>query len=364
MRLRLRALAFTAVATTLLAACATPPPKSPWDKGPESDSKVKACLVSDQAGFSDKSFNQSAREGLEKARVELKVRIATTESSGPGDFKQNIDNLISQNCTIVFGVGFTLNDAIRKAAEDNPDLHFVLIDSRITQGNPPVPVNLPNAKALVFNTAEASFLAGYLAAGMSKTKKVGTWGGVQGPPIALFMDGFADGVARYDKDRAGDRKVTLLGWNKQTQTGSFAGGFQDQSKGKQLTQGLLSQGADIIMPVAGNAGNGALAAVKATPGTAIVWVDFDGYETTSYGSIILTSVVKDVGQGVFETIRSELSGGFDPAPYIGNLKNKGVRLAPFHDFADQVPARLKAEVAALQKGIVSGAITITTKNQP
>lgn len=345
-----------------MAACAPAPPYPPWHNAENADSPVKACLVSDQAGFSDKSFNQSAKEGLDKAVAELHVRSATTESSGPGDFKQNIDNLIAQNCTIIFGVAFTLNDAIRRAAETNPDINFVLIDSRITQGNPPEEVSLPNAKALVFNTAEASLLAGYLSAGMSASGVVGTWGGLQIPPVSLFMDGFALGVAKYNEDNG--TSVRLIGWNKETQSGSFAGGFQDQARGNQLTQGMISQGADIIMPVAGNAGNGALAAARASSGTAIVWVDFDGYETTTFGDLILTSVVKHVGQSVYDTIASELDGNFSPQAYIGNLENDGVGLAPFHSFDDKVPDDLRQKVESLKADIIAGKITIETVNQP
>lgn len=314
--------------------------------------------MSDQAGFSDKSFNQSAKEGLDRAVAELRIRSATTESKGPGDFKQNIDNLISQNCTIIFGVAYTLNDAVRKAAEANPDLHFVLIDSRITKGTPPEVVDLPNAKSLVFNTAEASFLAGYLSAGVSKSGVVGTWGGLQIPPVALFLDGFAAGIERYNADNGG--KVRLIGWNKGAQKGSFAGGFQDQGKGRELTQGMLSQGADIVMPVAGNAGNGALAAATGTPGTAIVWVDFDGYETTTAGRLMLTSVVKNVGQGVLDTIQSEVDGTFSAEAYVGTLENGGVAIAPFHDYESKVSDSLESKLAELRAKISAGEITIET----
>lgn len=357
-----RLTALGAAAALGMAACAPAPPYPPWHNAENADSPVKACLVSDQAGFSDKSFNQSAKEGLDRAVADLHVRSATTESSGPGDFKQNIDNLIAQNCTIIFGVAFTLNDAIRRAAEANPDIHFVLIDSRITHGNPPVEVNLPNAKALVFNTAEASFLAGYLSAGMSATGVVGTWGGLQIPPVSLFMDGFAEGVSRYNTDNG--TSVRLIGWDKQAQTGSFAGGFQDQARGNQLTQGMIAQKADIVMPVAGNAGNGALAAARATPGTAIVWVDFDGFETTTFGDLILTSVVKHVGQSVYDTIQSELNGTFTSEAYIGNLENGGVGLAPFHAFQDKVPAELSQKLEALKADVIAGTIKIETVNQP
>lgn len=354
----------TTIAITTVAlgftACAPAPEFPPWHGLDESDSPVKACLVSDQAGFNDKSFNQSAKEGLDRAVAELGIRAATTESSGPGDFKQNIENLIAQNCTLIFGVAFTLNDAIRNAAEVNEDIDFVLIDSRITEDF--VEVDLPNAKALVFNTAQASFLAGYLAAGMSATGAVGTWGGLQIPPVVLFMDGWDEGVQAYNETHGTD--VRLLGWSNAAQSGSFAGSFQDQSRGNQLTQGQISQGADIIMPVAGNAGNGALAAARANPGTMIVWVDFDGYETTDFGDLILTSVVKHVGQSVYDTVASQLEGNFTSEAYVGDLSNGGVGLAPFHDFEDAVPQELKDELAALEQQIIDGTLVVETVNQP
>ena len=362
MRRKLTSTILTAATVFALAACAPAPPGQPWDTAEDEDSPVKACLVSDQAGFSDKSFNQSAKEGLDQAVEELHVRSAATESSGPGDFKQNIDNLIAQNCTLVFGVSYTLNDAILRAAQDNPDINFVLIDSRITKGNPPEEVDLPNAKALVFNTAEASLLAGYLAAGMSESGVVGTWGGQQIPPVSLIMDGFAEGIAYYDEET--DASTRLIGWDVEKQSGSFAGGFQDQARGNQLTEGMISQGADVIMPLAGNASNGALAAARAKPGTVIIWIDSDGYETTEFGELILTSVVKHVGQSVYDTIESELNGEFSSEAYIGNLENDGVGIAPFHEFEDQVPDDLKHRISELKEEIMNGDITIETPNMP
>lgn len=345
-----------------LTACGAPPEEGAGGGDGGDGETVKACLVSDQAGFNDRSFNQSAKEGLDRAVSELGIESATAESSGPADFEQNINNLLAQDCTVLFGVAFTLNDAIRDAAEANTDVDFVLIDSRITEGDPPVEVDLPNAKALVFNTAEAAYLAGYLAAGVSETGVIGTWGGLPIPPVQVFMDGFADGAARYSEDKGKD--IQLIGWDRAAQTGSFVGGFQDQGKGKQLTEGMISQNADVIMPVAGNAGNGALAAVDTSANAKIIWVDFDGYETTEYKDIILSSVIKNVGNGVYDTIESVQNDSFSNEAYVGNLENGGVNLAPFHDFEDEVSDELKSELEALEKDIVSGDLVVETSNQP
>src|SRR5690606_29226415 len=145
------------------------------------------------------------------------------------DYATNVGNLVSQGCDLTIGVGFLLEDAIQQAAEQNTDTNFALIDSAFSDADFQ-PVELDNAKPLLFNTAEASFLAGYLAAGMSESGTVATFGGLQIPSVAIFMDGFYDGVNKYNEDN--DADVQLLGWDKEEQTGSFSGDFENQSQGQ------------------------------------------------------------------------------------------------------------------------------------
>lgn len=321
----------------------------------------KACMVSDEGGFDDRSFNESGVQGLEKAEAELGVEIAKVESHSSADFEQNIDTLIQQNCDLIIGVGFMLNNAIRDAAKDNPDLEFALIDSRFTDEQQQ-PIELDNAKPLVFNTAEAAYLSGYLAAGMSESGKVGTYGGMDLPSVKIFMDGFWDGVQKYNEDKG--TSVAVLGWDKTSQNGQFVGNFSDKNKGKQLTENLLAQGADIILPVAGPVSDGTLAAVKSEGKGMVIWPDTDGYESTKDGAIILSSVMKEIGQAVFDSIKSAAEGNFSSEAYVGTLENGGVSLAPFHDFDSEVPAELKEEIKALQEQIVSGDIVVETESQP
>jgi len=342
-------------------ACGAPPEDTAASSASSgSDSAVKACVVSDAGGFTDKSFNQSAKAGLDRAVSELGIESATAESHGAAEYAPNISNLVAQDCTIIFGVGYTINDAIRDAARANPDIDFALIDSRITEDNNVI--ELDNAKPLVFSTAEAAYLGGYLAAGMTQTGKIGTWGGMQIPSVAIFMDGLADGIARYNQDKG--TSVELLGWDKATQNGSFTGDFTDTAKGKQLTTNMIAQGADIIHPVAGNAGNGALAAVREAAGTSVIWVDSDGYESTSDGDIIMTSVIKEIDQAVYDTIKAHADGDFSSEAYVGTLANGGVGLAPYHDYDSKVSDDLKAEIESLQKEIEDGTTTVETTNQP
>jgi basic membrane protein A len=357
--------AVLSVAALALAACGEAPGETTPGGGgggsaaPEVD--YKACMVSDSGGFDDKSFNQAAFEGLTQAEEEIGVEAVEVESAAETDFTPNIDQLVSQDCNLIIGVGFLLEDPIQAAAEANPDIDFALIDSSFSAPDFS-PVELENGKPLLFNTAEASFLAGYLAAGMSKTGTVATFGGIQLPSVAIFMDGFADGIAKHNEDKGTD--VKLLGWDKASQTGAFTGDFENQSNGTNQANTFMDQGADIILPVAGPVGLGAAAAAKERGDVNVIWVDSDGYETTEYGDIILTSVMKNMGPAVFDTVKEAADGGYSAEPYVGTLENEGIGLAPFHDFDGEVSEELKGEIEALQEQIISGDLVVESPNSP
>ena len=324
-------------------------------------STFKACAVSDAGGWDDKSFNESAYNGLTAARDNLGIQINTAESSSDTDFVPNVEAMVSDGCTLLIGVGFNLEQAIHKSAEQNTDLHYALVDSSFTDGQETV--TLDNGRPLLFNTAEAAFLAGYAAAGMTKTGKVATFGGMKIPSVTVFMDGFVDGVDAYNKAKG--TSVQVLGWDKATQNGSFTQDFDNQTLGKEQAQQFISQGADIIMPVAGPVGLGAAAAAKADGNTWIIGVDSDWYEANpDYSSIVLTSVMKEIGASVEQTIKDSVEGKFSSDPYVGTLANGGVSLAPFHDFDAKVSDELKADLAKLTEDIKSGKLVIESQNAP
>ncbi|AXH97709.1 BMP family lipoprotein [Ornithinimicrobium avium] len=322
----------------------------------------KACMVSDSGGFDDQSFNQSGKEGLDTVAADLGIEAVEVESQADTDYTTNVNNLVQQDCNIVIGVGFLLEDAIQAAAEDNPDTNFALIDSAFSDADFQ-PVEIDNAKPILFNTAEASFLAGYLAAGMSESGTVATFGGLKIPSVSIFMDGFSDGVDKYNEDNGTD--VNLLGWDKEAQDGSFSGDFENQSQGQTLTEQFISQGADIIMPVAGPVGLGAAAAASSADGVKLVWVDSDGFVTASeYGDLMLTSVMKQIGAAVETTVTDTVEGGFTNEPYVGTLENEGVGLAPYHDFEGDVPQELTDKIEEYKQQIISGDLVIETPNAP
>ena len=349
------AVSLAAASALVLSACGS---------GDSGDSKAEdflGCMVSDSGGWDDQSFNQSGREGLTNAKKNLGIEEKLAESQGDADFKPNVDNMIQQGCNLTFGVGFLLEDAIQEAAEANTDLNFALIDSTFSDADGK-PVTLDNAKPLVFNTAEAAYLAGYVAAATSESGKVGTFGGIQIPSVTIFMDGFADGVKKFNEENKKD--VKLLGWNKEKQDGSFSGDFENQGQGQALTKQLISQGADVIMPVAGPVGLGAAAAAKEAKDVKLVWVDSDGYESTEYGDIILTSVVKQIANAVEDTVAEAQKDKFSSEPYVGTLENEGVGLAPYHDFEDKVPEDVKKKVEELKKQIIDGSLTVESESTP
>jgi basic membrane protein A len=321
----------------------------------------KGCMVTDAGGVDDRSFNASAFAGLTQAEAELGVEPVVLESSAETDYAPNIDQLVADDCGIIVTVGFLLAGATAEAAEANPDEQFALIDSTPSdaEGNP---VELDNVKPLLFNTAEAAFLAGYVAAGTTESGTVATYGGIPIPSVTVFMDGFVDGVAYFNEQNGSD--VQVLGWDKEAQDGTFAGGFDDQAQGRTIAENFISQGADIILPVAGPVGLGSAAAAQDAGNVRIIGVDTDWFESTEYGSITLTSVQKNIDAAVFDVTEASVNGEFANEPYVGTLENGGVGLAPYHDFEDSVPDEVKTAVEEIQQQIIDGELTVESQNSP
>ncbi len=351
-------IASAGAAAILLAGCGAAPEAGGGATGAASD--YTGCIVSDSGGFDDQSFNQSSYEGLKKAEKDLGIKVNQVESKTNNDFEPNLRAMVSAGCDLTVTVGFLLGDATKAQAEANPDAHFAIIDFGYE-------TPIPNVKPIIYDTAQAAFLAGYLAAGTTKTGTVATFGGIKIPTVTIFMDGYADGVKYYNEQKGTDVKV--LGWNKAAQDGSFTGDFEKQDKGKQFTQNFLDQGADIVMPVAGPVGKGAGAALKeakaAGKDVKLIWVDSDGYLTApDYKDIMLSSVMKQMGEAVEAVIKEDKDGNFSNTPYVGTLANEGVQLAPFHDLDSEVPAELKAELEQIKKDIADGTLKVESAASP
>jgi basic membrane protein A and related proteins len=219
----------------------------------------KACEVSDSGGFDDKGFNQTALKGQTDAAEQFGIQTAQVESTGDEQYADNINQMVQQGCNEITTVGFLLGDATLAAAKKNPDIDFAIVDYAYDKA----PANL---KGLTYSTDQPSYLAGYLAAGLTKSGIIGTFGGLPIPTVTIFMEGFRQGVEKYNEDNG--TKVKLLGWD--GKDGSFTEDFEDKTKGQSVGEQLIGQGADILFPVAGPAGLGGLQAAK-DAGAHAIW---------------------------------------------------------------------------------------------
>lgn len=311
-----------------------------------------ACQVTDTGGIDDNSFNQTAWDGVLAAQEKLGVDGRFLESQAETDYEANINSLLGGQCDVILTIGFLLGDATANAAQANPDQKFSIVDFAYDP-------TIPNVLGQVFATDQAAFLAGYLAAGMSKSGIVGTFGGINIPPVTIFMDGFAAGVAHHNAEKG--TSVQVLGWNPASREGLFTNNFDSLDDGRAFAQNLYDEGADIVLPVAGPVGLGsaALADELGTDALKIIGVDADLYRTDpEKGHVYLTSILKRMDSTVYQVIEATMNGSFEGGLTVGTLENGGVGLAPYHDMDGIVPDDLKAEVEALREGIISGAIKV------
>ena len=311
-----------------------------------------ACQVTDTGGIDDAGFNQTAWKGVQDAMEAKGIEGRFLESQAETDYEANLNSLLGGACDVIITVGFLMGDATKAAAEANPDQKFSIVDFAYDP-------TIPNVVGQVFATEQAAFLAGYLAAGMSETGVIGTFGGINIPPVTVFMDGFVHGAEYYNEKKGTD--VTVLGWDPEDKDGLFTNNFESLDDGRTFAQNLYDEGADIVMPVAGPVGLGsaALADELGTDKLKIIGVDADQYMTdTEKQNVYLTSVLKRMDATVQAVIDSVMDDTFEGGVTVGTLENDGVGLAPFHDFEDAVPAELKSEIEEIKAGIIDGSISI------
>ncbi|HEU4811379.1 MAG TPA: BMP family ABC transporter substrate-binding protein [Nocardioides sp.] len=353
------------LAASVLAACGNAPDDSA--KNADGASDFLPCIVSDAGGFDDKSFNQLSYEGVEQAADELGSEFKHVESNSENDFAPNLESLVAEGCDAIVTVGFALAAATKESAAANPDIEYILIDDAADGGDDGQTfdgkADVENIKPLLYNTAEAAFMAGYLAADYTKTGVVGTYGGQPYPTVTIFMDGFKQGVDYYAKEKGKDVKV--VGWN--GKTGTFTGGFEANETATNTARQLLDQDVDVILPVGGPIYQGALAAIDASgKDVALVGVDADFYETDpNTRDYVLTSILKNMKTSTYEAILSAGGDGeFDFSPYVGTLENNGVGLAPFHNYDSKVSDTVAAELDDVKAGIIDGSIKVTSYLKP
>jgi len=332
----LKGLAVGLVAVVGLAACGS---SSSSDTTVAAGSAGLACEVTDTGGVDDKGFNQIAHEGLLQAETELGVATDLLESTTDADYAPNLQSFVDKGCNVIVTVGFLLADATKAAAEANPTVQFAIVDSNTSAAN---------VQGLTFATDQPSFLAGYMAAATTTTGIVGTFGGINIPPVAIFMQGFAKGVEYYNAQKG--TSVKVLGWDIAKQDGTFSGDFNDQTKGTSIAKSMSDEGADIIFPVAGPVGLGASQFAMDSAGKVkIIGVDVDmAVSNPTQAEVYVASVLKKIDAAVLQAVKDALAGTGGGTDYLGTLSNRGVGVS----ITSTITPELQAELDAVTAGII------------
>lgn len=268
----------TVVSASLLVGCS-------GNNESASDDKITVAMITDVAGVNDQSFNQSAWEGLQRAEKELGIEVKYLESKQDSDYATNIETLVDEDVDLILGVGMKLADAIKEGSELYPDQNFVLVDEEI---------DASNVKNILFKAEESAYLAGLIAGKTTKTNNVGFIGGMELPVIDTFKYGYMAGVKAANPEA----KVQA----------QYANSFTDQAKGKAIANQMYTNGADIVFTCGGDVGTGAIEAAKENNKYAI-GVDRDQSDLAPQN--VLTSAIKRVDAGVFETVKSYVNGTFE-----------------------------------------------------
>ena len=364
-----------AILSIIAAACASDEPTAGGGSGTTGQALPGAghriCFVADVGGLNDKSFNQQIHEGLQQAETELGIEYSYVTSASAADYAPFIQAYVDQDCDLIVLAGFNMGPDLVTSAEANPDQLYTIVDYDVydfSDPDNPVDITLDNVSELTFQTDQAAFLAGYVAAGTTKTGKVATYGGVFFPTVTIFMNGFAAGIRSYNQDNG--TSVELQGWNPDTQEGfevspDPAVGFYTPAEGRRVGEDFISEGADVIMPVAGGTGLGTMAAAEDAGGVLGIWVDTDGcVAAEEYCSLFLTTVEKHMNVAVYDSVQSVLNDSFVNGLYVGTLENDGVGISDYHELDPQVPQELKDNIEELKQGIIDGTVSVDPADYP
>lgn len=336
-------LATIAVMTSLFAGCAGKTEEAKKEAGQEQKSDIRIGLSTDEGGLNDKSFNQAANEGIERAKKEFGFEYKALESTQKENFVPHLQTLaLDANSDLTFAIGYQMSEALKEVAKQATDKSFAIVDSV---------VELPNVLSLTFKDHEGSFLTGVIAAKTTKTNKIGFIGGKEGPLIGRFEAGYIAGARAVNPDIKVDVR--------------YADSFSDANKGYELAKAEFGADCDVVFHAAGGVGLGLFKAAKEiTDGGKQVWaigVDQDQVLTITdankkpmYADVILTSMIKRVDTATYEAVKSVVEGNFKGGETkVFGLKEDGVGIAPTskgeipEEFKDIVKAHVPKDIIEL-----------------
>ncbi|KRE57065.1 ABC transporter substrate-binding protein [Phycicoccus sp. Soil748] len=352
MRHTMKVAAVVSVAALTLAACGDSGSDKPSSSGSSSSSSsskksdIKVGMAYDVGGRGDQSFNDSAAAGLDKAKSELGVQIkeaAAVNGENEAAREERLQQLIDAGYTHVVAVGFAYAASVGKAAKDNPDVHFAIVDDASPDSKG------ANVDQITFAENEGSFLVGAAAALKSKAGHIGFVGGVNVPLIKKFEAGYIAGAKAVNPNIKVDSQYL-------TQPPDF-GGFGDPAKGKTAAEGMYQGGADIVYHAAGGSGGGVFTAAKAA-GKLAIGVDSDQALTApaDVRPVIMTSMIKKVDVAVYDFIKSAADGKELTGNNVYDLKAGGVDYATTGGQVDDI----KTKLDDYKQQIIDGKIKVPT----
>ncbi|GCD09851.1 BMP family lipoprotein [Clostridium tagluense] len=319
-------LAAVAVVATLFVGCGTKKVETPKTEAPKTETAKSTMMIglsTDEGGLNDKSFNQSANEGVNKAKAEDGFNYKAIESKKKEDYTANLESLIEEGSALTFAIGYQMSDAMKEVAKNHSDKNFAIVDSV---------VKLPNVASIVFKEQEGSFLMGVIAGKTTKTNKIGFIGGKDGEMINRFEAGFAAGVKAVNPEAA--KGLTSADGKSAGTTVKYADSFDDTNKGYELAKSLYQGGCDVVYHAAGGVGIGLFKAAKELKdGGKVVWaigVDKDQALTLPvYADVILSSMMKRVDTATYNESKAQVKNAFKGGAVINlGLKEQGVGIAP------------------------------------
>lgn len=310
-----------------------------------SDDVLCVGLVTDVGEIDDKSFNQSAWEGVKQAESELGAKIDYIETGDAKDYATNIALFADNNYDVIVTVGFALGDATATAATNYPDIEFIGVDQfQAWPFDDDTSNDIPNLAGLIFNEDKAGFLAGALAGLLTESNTIGAVLGTDlVPPVVAFKEGFENGAIYTNPDA---QFISTY------HPGGLDVAFTDPEWGATTAKQAIDQGADIIFGAGGKTGNGALIEIAGNDGVYCIGVDSDQWETVPEAHpCLVTSAMKLITPGVFDLVKLASEGNFPAGNFFGD-----VGLAPFHDFDSEISDDVKGQMDEITVGVLDGSI--------